>query len=129
MIQNMNFNKFVDSFRDYNRQDSFSYKGLGVLYNYLIELEEDTGQNIEIDVITLCCDYNEYKNSDEYLNDYYTTDEINELMKEIKESDEDLNEDEIREELKQQIEEELNNKTTLLKFSDDLDDGFIIQAY
>ena len=50
---------FRDAFQAI-RPDNFSYEGLGALYEYLEELSEDTGEDIELDVIALCCDYTEY---------------------------------------------------------------------
>ena len=115
MKSNVNFSDFVDSFKDMDRENNFSYKGKEALYNYLIELEEDTGQELNLDVIAICCDYSEYKNLDEYLKDYSNQHE--------------KSEDESEEEFKTRIEEEINDKTTLIKFSDDLNEGFIIQQY
>jgi hypothetical protein len=46
---------FVDADRKYN----FSYEGLKVLFDYLEDYEEQTGEEIELDVIALCCDYSE----------------------------------------------------------------------
>ena len=42
------------------RPDNFTYEGLGALYEYLEELSEDTGEDIELDVIALCCNFTEY---------------------------------------------------------------------
>ena len=50
---------FRDAFRTMGRTDQFSYEGLGVLFDYLESYEEDTGEEIELDVIALCCDYYE----------------------------------------------------------------------
>ena len=41
------------------RPENFSYDGLEALYNYLAEIEDSTGDEIELDVIALCCDYSE----------------------------------------------------------------------
>lgn len=41
------------------RPDNFSSEGLDLLYEYLESLEADTGEEIELDVIALCCDYSE----------------------------------------------------------------------
>ena len=58
-----NFNDFRQAFRDYSKDygkaDQFSYKGLMVLFNYLEELEDDCGVEIEMDVVALCCGYME----------------------------------------------------------------------
>jgi len=42
-----------------NRKTNFSYEGLEILFEYLEELEEGTDQEIELDVIALCCDFSE----------------------------------------------------------------------
>ena len=50
---------FERAFADFNRQDNFTYEGLGLLFDYLEEYEQDSGQEIELDVIALCCEYAE----------------------------------------------------------------------
>ena len=57
MKQSVNFSAFVDAFRAHGRYDQFGYDALQVLFEYLEELEADTGEELEIDVIALCCDY------------------------------------------------------------------------
>ena len=70
MKTNVSVNDFRDAFRDYGRQDNFSYVGLGALYDYLVQYEDDCGSEIELDVIALCCEYTEYENLDEFHQDY-----------------------------------------------------------
>jgi hypothetical protein len=48
---------FERAFVDAGRKDQFTYEGKKILFEYLEELEESTGQEIELDVIALCCDY------------------------------------------------------------------------
>lgn len=57
MKQTINVNDFINAFRTYGRMDNFSVPGLKVLFEYLEGLEEDTGEEMELDVISLCCDY------------------------------------------------------------------------
>lgn len=59
MKTTVNFSAFVDAFRSMNRMDNFSHEGLEVLFNYLEQYEQDSGEEIELDVIALCCDYAE----------------------------------------------------------------------
>ena len=59
MKQTVNFNDFRDAFRAFDRMENFSYEGARVLFDYLAQIEEDTGEEIELDVIALCCDYSE----------------------------------------------------------------------
>jgi hypothetical protein len=50
---------FERAFVDADRKENFSYEGLNALFDYLESYEEETGQEIELDVIALCCDYTE----------------------------------------------------------------------
>lgn len=43
-----------------NRDNGFSYAGARVLVDYLDELSEDCGKNIEFDSVAIRCDYSEY---------------------------------------------------------------------
>ena len=69
MFRSVNFSIFCDSFRICDRQDQFTYSGKRVLFDYLEQYEEDTGESIELDVIALCCDYVE-STHDEVIRDY-----------------------------------------------------------
>ena len=57
MKQTVNTSTFIAEFREYDRYDQFGYDALEVLFEYLEELEADTGEELELDVIALCCDY------------------------------------------------------------------------
>ena len=50
---------FIDEFKAYDRLDNFSLQGLRVMYDVLSEMAKDCEMVIEMDVIALCCDYNE----------------------------------------------------------------------
>lgn len=41
------------------RPNNFSYEGLSILFDYLEELGDSCGEEIELDVIALCCDFSE----------------------------------------------------------------------
>ncbi|WP_341216117.1 hypothetical protein [uncultured Wocania sp.] len=70
MKQTINFTDFTDAFKNYNRQEQFSYNGKKALFEYLEEYEESTGEEIELDVIALCCEYVEYDSLEEFWQDY-----------------------------------------------------------
>lgn len=57
MKQSVNFNDFIDAFKAYDRYDQFGYEALRIVFDYLENYEEETGQEIELDVISICCDY------------------------------------------------------------------------
>jgi hypothetical protein len=50
---------FRNAFMEADRKDNFSYHGLGVLFDYFEEYENSTGEEIELDVIAICCEYSE----------------------------------------------------------------------
>ena len=59
MIQTINLHDFRNAFQAAGRGQQFTYEGLEVLFDYLEQLEYDTGNSIDLDVIGLCCDYDE----------------------------------------------------------------------
>lgn len=50
---------FERAFAAADRKENFTYEGLDLLFDYLEEYEENTGEEIELDVIALCCEYSE----------------------------------------------------------------------
>jgi hypothetical protein len=98
MKQSINMYDFERAFKNFER-DNFSYDGLKALFEYLEEYEEGTGEEVELDVIALCCEYAEYDSLSEYNDDYGT-----------KYSEIDA----------------IQNDTTLIKIDDN---SFIIQQY
>ena len=111
IVQNINnVHQFREAFRLAGRMDQFSYEGLEVLFDYLDELSEDTGESIELDVIALCCDY--YEGSIEEIIANYSIDV----------SDADGDEDEI----KTIVEEYLQDNTSVCG---EVSDGFVYAAF
>jgi hypothetical protein len=101
MKQTINFSDFVDAFRAYDRYDQFGYQALMVIFEYLEEMEESTGQELELDVVAICCDY--------------TTDNWMDIASNYSiEIDENENEDE----QKQQVIDYLNENTVVLGETD-----------
>lgn len=52
------------------RAKQFSYDGREALYDYLWEVSEDTGQDVELDVIATCCEFVEYPTREEAKEQY-----------------------------------------------------------
>ena len=79
MIQTINEYQFADAFNKI-RPDNFTYRGLIALYDYFEQYEEDTGEQIELDVIAICCDYYEYEDlkyfQEDYSEDYESIEDI-----------------------------------------------------
>ncbi len=69
MFQHISEYDFIRAFEQV-RPDNFSRAGLSALYDYLEDYEDSTGEQIELDVIALCCEYNEYEDLAEFQEDY-----------------------------------------------------------
>lgn len=62
---------FRDAFmRSDNYRNSFSYEGLGALYEYLEQLSDDIGNDIELDPCAIACQYAEYETFEAFKSDY-----------------------------------------------------------
>ena len=107
----INFGNFCDAFFNSGRKDQFSYNGKKALFEYIESLEQDTGDEMELDVIGLCCDFTEFYTALEAAKDYSALITI----------DEDLNE----EEQERQAVQFLSDRTTILQF----DGGIIVQNF
>ena len=79
--------RFRDAFKQSDTyKNNFSYEGLHALFEYIEQVEDDIGEEIELDVVGICCDYTEYDSLEEfngamnYLSDdkIYTLDDIRE---------------------------------------------------
>ena len=98
MYVTITFQDFVDRFNKM-RPNNFSYEGLSRLWDYFEELEQDTGKDIELDVVAICCDFTEYES-------------LKEFNKDMTANYEDI--------------EEIEDKTLVIRIDDD---RFIVQAY
>lgn len=59
MKQTINEHDFIDAFRVADRLENFSYEARQALFEYLEQYEEDTGVELELDPIAICCDFSE----------------------------------------------------------------------
>ena len=111
IIETVTETSFIDAFRRMDRLDGWTYDGLRALYSYLDDLSDDTGAPIELDVIALCCEYDEHANAIEAAEEYGC------------EPDEDDDEEEDdKEELALAW---LREHTTVIEF----DGGLIVQSF
>ena len=106
MKRTINEHDFIDAFQG-TYKNQFSYEGKIALYEYLTQLEEDTGFEMELDAIAICCDFTEYDEFTEFLEDY------EDYAKEhnIKEID------------------DIAEHTQLIRYDGGLDHKFIIQQF
>ena len=68
MKQTINKYQFRDAFMSI-RPDNFSYESLEILFEYFEQLEDDIGEDIELDVIAICCDWVE--STPDEIREYY----------------------------------------------------------
>ena len=86
MITYVTQSEFIDTFKQSElRKNNFSYDWLIALFEYLEQYEEDTGEQIQFDMVGLCCDYSEYsgynnldKFNEAYGKDFTSIDQIQE---------------------------------------------------
>jgi len=89
MKKTVDVDDFIKEFKDYNQENNFSPHGLRLLFGYLENLEEDIGEELELNVIGFCSDFTEltfYDFTKKYSLD--VNDEID--WKDIKNEDNDL---------------------------------------
>jgi len=69
VIETVNEWGFIEAFKKI-RPENFTLSGLRALYDHFIGLEAEIGEQIELDVIAICCDFSQYKDFKE-LNEEY----------------------------------------------------------
>ena len=69
MKQTIRENEFVHAILgdDYN---NMSYEGALALFEYIEEYEDQTGEETELDVVAIRCEWTEYENIEEVSKDY-----------------------------------------------------------
>ena len=70
MKKTINFYDFEKAFGTDTYKNQFTKQGKKALFEYLEEYEDSTGEQIELDVVALCCDYAEYDNIEEFWLEY-----------------------------------------------------------
>mgnify|MGYP003127792887 CR=1 FL=1 len=104
MKRTINEHDFVNAFQG-TYKNHFSYEGKIALYEYLTQLEEDTGFEMELDAIAICCDFTEYNSFKEWKDDF--GDSLN-LIKDI---------------------DALKGWTNVIEFSGEFDNMIIVQEW
>jgi len=59
MIQTLRLSDFTNAFRNSNRDGQFSFEALELIFDYIEDYERDTGEQVEFDMIALCCEWAE----------------------------------------------------------------------
>jgi hypothetical protein len=110
---------FCEAFRKYGRGDNFTRAGLFALFDYLESYEQDTGEEVELDPIAICCDYSEYASAWDAMYEYQPDDMP------TPELEDGCDLVELDEAQQAAALEWLEDRTTVIQF----DDGVIIQAF
>ena len=79
MKKTINFQDFTDAFKNMSRENQFSYEGKRALFDYIEDFEQETGEECELDVIALCCEFSEYKNLSELQENYPDVKDLEDL--------------------------------------------------
>lgn len=101
-----------------DENSSFSRAGAYALIEYLEELEEDCGEEIEFDHVAIRCDYSEYASLRDFADEYFGT---NADWKAEMEIDSDLEDSEIDEKIREYIQD----RGQLIEF----DSGIIVSSF
>jgi len=110
MKKTLDVDDFIKEFKDYNQENNFSPSGLLLLFDFLKNLEEEIGEELELEVIGFCCDFKELtfeKFIEEYsldINDFVNDDEVANW--------EDIGEEELR----KIVQDYLQDRTSLVGF-------------
>ena len=122
MINTIDEYQFKDAFMKI-RPDNFSYNGLSSLFEYFEEYEDSIGEQIELDVIAICCEWSEASYSEVY-NDYIASEHNGNL---------NIYNDDVYQEIKDNIDnkneiilEYLQDNTMAIEVSEDI---IIYQAF
>lgn len=111
MKQTVNEFMFMEAFKDMGRSDNFTPEALRALFAFLEEMERDIGEEQELDVIALCCDF-----SQEYYDDIMANHNIDH-------DDIDIDADATSDEEQEAVAEWLRGETMVV---DCFDDGTIL---
>jgi len=67
----LTFSMFCDEWNRWTeRKDTFSYNGKRALFDYIESIENDTGEETELDIVSLCGEYSEYDSAMEACAEY-----------------------------------------------------------
>ena len=75
---NLSFCQWCDEWSE-SRQDQFTYEAKKALYNYLENYEEETDEEIEVDIVALCCEYTEYSDLEDLQANYSDIESMEDL--------------------------------------------------
>ena len=74
MIETLTETQVIDALKS-DDFANWSHNGACALAEYLLELEESIGEQIELDLIALRCEFTEYESLEEWAKDHFGDDE------------------------------------------------------
>ena len=109
LIETINASDLYNMACRMDRGNNFGYDGWLAIGDYLEQLSDDLGENIEVDIVGICCDYSMSESVDDFWNEYGKYSSID------PEEWEEMNDDEKLE----AIEEYLQDNTSIVCCDDD----------
>ena len=79
IVDTLSKDNFIKRFLEI-RPNNFSVYALTALFEELEEISEGTGESIEFDPISICCDYTEYDSFEDIQEDYPGIKDLEHLM-------------------------------------------------
>ena len=73
--------QIIDIAKAWNRLDNFGYHGWQKMFDYMEEMSEDQGTDIELDIVGWCCDFSMYESIQDFRDAFhmdFTDEEWNE---------------------------------------------------
>jgi hypothetical protein len=101
-----------------DKNAGWSYDGAHALAEYLEQLEEDTGQEMEFDFVAIRCDFAEYEGLRQWAEDYFGSISAWEAALGVEE-------DTLPDDVDDKIREYINDRGTLIEF----DGGIIVSSF
>ena len=95
MKTTVDYYSFVQAFIDCDRFAQWGRPALGALFDYLEQYEDDCGEELDLDVVALDCDFSPYASLQEWAADYMS--DASEELGWTEDSDDDDKDDRIRE--------------------------------
>jgi hypothetical protein len=59
IVQTMDKYAFFNAFNNSSRKDQFSNEALEAIFEYMEEYSDSTGENVEFDIVGICCEWSE----------------------------------------------------------------------
>jgi hypothetical protein len=123
MKQTLNTYQIADALKN-DEHACWSYEGSMALAKYLEELEDSIGEEMELDVVAIRCDFSEWESLEQWACDYFGTKYLIEACEQMG-IDEDVAMSDDPEEIDEAIREYIQDNGELVEF----EGGVIVSAF